>query len=127
MKDCRYIRDLCVCGSSGFSECFRPTSQSILIRRLSSSTAQVINVMNTNLSKVVQRGENLSEMQSKADNLQNEALLFKNNAREVRKKMWWKDVKMQLILAAIVAVILIIIIVSVVVTQKQNAIVTGTA
>ncbi|KAJ3011595.1 UNVERIFIED_CONTAM: Vesicle-associated membrane protein 4, partial [Siphonaria sp. JEL0065] len=80
------------------------------VQAIQDQVDSVINVMNNNLEKVVNRGENLNEMQTKAEGLQNEALLFKNNAREVRKKMWWKDVKMQLILAAIIAVILIIII-----------------
>ncbi|KAI9350938.1 synaptobrevin [Obelidium mucronatum] len=75
--------------------------------------------MNDNIAKVVQRGENLEQLQNKTDDLANSSLQFKRGASDVRKAMWWKDTKMKLILGGVVAVILIIIIVSVVMTQKK--------
>ncbi|KAJ3054681.1 Vesicle-associated membrane protein 4, partial [Rhizoclosmatium hyalinum] len=80
----------------------------------------VIDVMNDNLRKAAQRGENLDELNANAEDLSNKALLFKDSAHKVRKDMWWKNIKMQLILAGIIITILIIIIVAVVLTQQKK-------
>jgi hypothetical protein len=44
------------------------------------------------------------------EDLQNSSLQFKRGANQVRKEMWWKDMKLKLIIGGIVVVILIIII-----------------
>ncbi|KAI8909995.1 synaptobrevin [Powellomyces hirtus] len=66
--------------------------------------------MQDNINKVMQRGEHLDTLQNKTDDLQNSSLQFKRGANRVRKQMWWKDMKMKLILGAVIAAILIIII-----------------
>ncbi|ORY47329.1 synaptobrevin [Rhizoclosmatium globosum] len=75
--------------------------------------------MQDNINKVVQRGENLEALQNKTENLASSSLQFKKGATEVRKAMWWRDMKTNLILGGIVAVIIIIIIVAVVMTQQK--------
>ncbi|KAJ3024308.1 UNVERIFIED_CONTAM: hypothetical protein HDU68_008254 [Siphonaria sp. JEL0065] len=74
------------------------------------SRVEVVNLMNDNIAKVVQRGENLEQLQNKTDDLANSSLQFKRGASDVRKAMWWKDTKMKLIIGGIVALIIIIII-----------------
>jgi vesicle-associated membrane protein 4 len=72
----------------------------------------------------MQRGEQLESLQNKtgipinSEDLQNSSLQFKRGANQVRKEMWWKDMKLKLIIGGIVAVILIIIIVSVTNSKK---------
>ncbi len=44
------------------------------------------------------------------EDLQQGALQFKRGASRVRKQMWWKNMKLNLIIAAIVIAILIIVI-----------------
>ncbi|KAI9013076.1 synaptobrevin, partial [Gaertneriomyces semiglobifer] len=70
----------------------------------------VVGIMQDNINKVMQRGEQLDTLQNKTDDLQTSSLQFKRGANRVRKQMWWKDMKMKLILGGIIAVILIIII-----------------
>jgi vesicle-associated membrane protein 4 len=50
--------------------------------------------------------------------LQQQAGVFKRNANELKKKMWWKNIKMKLIIAAVILVILGIIIAIAVVMAK---------
>ena len=46
----------------------------------------------------------------KAD-LQSSSLQFKRGANQVRKEMWWKDMKMKLVAASLVGIIIVIIII----------------
>ncbi|KAI8826543.1 synaptobrevin, partial [Fimicolochytrium jonesii] len=71
---------------------------------------EVVGIMQDNINKVMQRGEQLDTLQNKTDDLQQSSLQFQRGASRVRKQMWWKDMKMKLIIGGIVAVILIIII-----------------
>ncbi|KAJ3054682.1 hypothetical protein HDU99_007728, partial [Rhizoclosmatium hyalinum] len=57
--------------------------------------------MQDNINKVVQRGENLEALQNKTENLASSSLQFKKGATEVRKAMWWRDMKTNLILGGI--------------------------
>ncbi|KAJ3137927.1 hypothetical protein HK100_000225 [Physocladia obscura] len=71
---------------------------------------QVVNLMQDNITKVMQRGENLEQLNAKAEDLSSSSAQFKKGASEVRKAMWWKDMKMKLILGGVLATIIIIII-----------------
>ncbi|KAJ3231820.1 hypothetical protein HDU81_003512 [Chytriomyces hyalinus] len=77
-----------------------------------------INVMTDNIAKVVQRGENLEHLQNKTEDLQQSAMQFKKGASAVRKEMWWKDMKMKMILGGVLGVVVLIIILSVVLSKK---------
>ncbi|KAJ7705473.1 synaptobrevin [Mycena rosella] len=74
--------------------------------------------MRDNIDKVNERGANLEELQHKTDDLAISAQGFRHSANRVRKNMWWKDMKMRLIIGAAIAVIIIIIVVSVVKATK---------
>ncbi|KAJ3381639.1 SNAP receptor, synaptobrevin [Lobulomyces angularis] len=65
----------------------------------------------------MERGEKLDSLQTKTDDLQQGALQFKKGATKVRKQMWWKDLKLKLVIAGIILVI-IAVIVTVAMAQK---------
>ncbi|KAF8816425.1 synaptobrevin [Phlegmacium glaucopus] len=73
-----------------------------------------VGIMKNNIAKVAERGERLDSLQDKTENLAVSAQGFRRGANRVRKNMWWKDMKMRIIIGAAIAIILIIIIVSVV-------------
>ncbi|KAI0277069.1 synaptobrevin-like protein [Russula aff. rugulosa BPL654] len=73
-----------------------------------------VNIMRDNITKVVERQERLDSLQDKTDNLAVSAQGFRRNANRVRKNMWWKDMKMRLIIGVAIAVIIVIIVVSIV-------------
>jgi len=73
-----------------------------------------VGIMRENITKVAERGERLDTLQDKTDTLAVSAQGFRRGANRVRKNMWWKDMKMRIIIGAAISVILIIIIVSVV-------------
>ncbi|KAI9219431.1 synaptobrevin-domain-containing protein [Blastocladiella britannica] len=75
---------------------------------------EVVGIMQSNIEKVMDRGEKMETLAAKTEDLQNQSNQFKKGATKVRKAMWWKDLKLKLAIAAVVAIILIIIIVPIV-------------
>jgi hypothetical protein len=67
-------------------------------------------VMQENVDLALQNCVKLETIERAAEELQQQAGVFKKNANELKKKMWYKNMKMWFIIAFIVAVILAIII-----------------
>jgi len=89
-------------------------SQQNASKRLQQTQAQVdevVGIMRTNVEKVLERDQKLSELDDRADALQQGASQFEQQAGKLKRKFWWKNLKMILILVAIALIILIIIIV----------------
>ncbi|XP_033097857.1 vesicle-associated membrane protein 3-like isoform X2 [Anneissia japonica] len=72
---------------------------------------EVVDIMRVNVDKVLERDQKLSELDDRADALQQGASHFEKNAGKLKRKYWWKNCKMMIILAVIVIVIIIIIVV----------------
>ncbi|RXM30673.1 Phosphatidylinositol 4,5-bisphosphate 3-kinase catalytic subunit beta isoform [Acipenser ruthenus] len=82
-------------------------------RRIQQSQAQVdevVDVMRMNMEKVMERDTKLSELDDRADALQAGASQFETSAAKLKRKNWWKNCKMMIILGGVCAIILIIII-----------------
>ncbi|KAL2257156.1 hypothetical protein VTK26DRAFT_584 [Humicola hyalothermophila] len=78
-----------------------------------------IGVMTENVKLAEARGENIDNLRDKTDDLQGAAQQFRRGANQVRKKMWWKDMKMRIwLIIGIVVLLAIIIIPSVLATKK---------
>jgi len=80
-----------------------------------------VGIMRNNITKVAERGEALETLQDKTDALAASAQGFRRGANRVRKNMWWKDMKMRIIIGTAITVILIIIIVSVVKATQNHS------
>ncbi|ORY74749.1 synaptobrevin-domain-containing protein [Leucosporidium creatinivorum] len=76
-----------------------------------------VGIMRENITKVAERGERLDALQDKTDNLAQSAQGFRKGANRVRKQMWWKDMKMRILIAVGIAVLVIIIVVPIVVKK----------
>ncbi|CAH1828083.1 SNAP receptor SNC1 [Saccharomyces cerevisiae] len=70
-----------------------------------------VGIMRDNINKVAERGERLTSIEDKADNLAVSAQGFKRGANRVRKAMWYKDLKMKMCLALVIIILLVVIIV----------------
>uniref|UniRef100_A0A8B9NXD1 V-SNARE coiled-coil homology domain-containing protein n=1 Tax=Apteryx owenii TaxID=8824 RepID=A0A8B9NXD1_APTOW len=82
-------------------------------KRLQQTQAQVdevVDIMRMNVDKVLERDQKLSELDNRADALQAGASQFETSAAKLKRKYWWKNCKMMIILGVVCAVILIIII-----------------
>jgi vesicle-associated membrane protein 4 len=81
---------------------------------------ETVGIMRDNISRVAERGERLDELQDKTENLTVSAQGFRRGANKVRKQMWWKDMKMKIIIAIVILILLTIIIVPIVVKSKKD-------
>ena len=66
--------------------------------------------MRDNVNKVLERDVKLGELDARAENLEAASNSFATSAKRVRKKMWWENLKMKLIIGGVVLAVLIIII-----------------
>ncbi|XP_036864944.1 vesicle-associated membrane protein 1 isoform X1 [Manis javanica] len=82
-------------------------------RRLQQTQAQVeevVDMMRVNVDKVLKRDEILSELDDRADALQVGASQFESSAAKLKRKYWWKNCKMMIMLGAICAIVVVVIV-----------------
>lgn len=77
-------------------------------------------VMQENVDLALQNCVKLESIEKQAEELQQQAGVFKRSAHDLKKKMWWKNIKMQLIIGAVVLIILAIIIGVIAYMVEQN-------
>lgn len=81
-----------------------------LLEQTQAQVNEVVGIMRVNVEKVLERDQKLSELDSRADALQEGGKRFEQQAQKLKRKYWWKNLKMMIILGVIGVVILIIII-----------------
>jgi len=64
--------------------------------------------MRVNVDKVLERDQKLSELDDRADALQAGASQFEASAGKLKRKFWWKNMKMMLIMGGVIAVVVVI-------------------
>ncbi|KAH8401669.1 hypothetical protein KR009_007221 [Drosophila setifemur] len=74
---------------------------------------EVVGIMRVNVEKVLERDQKLSELGERADQLEQGASQFEQQAGKLKRKQWWANMKMMIILGVIAVVLLIIVLVSV--------------
>jgi len=99
-------------GSTGGGAEASPDEGGTKVAVLRSQVNEVKEVMSDNIEKVMQRGENLDNLVTKTTDLEAGAAVFRDKTKIVRRKMWWKNTKMNIIIGVVVVVIILIIIVS---------------
>ncbi|XP_046742255.1 vesicle-associated membrane protein 2-like [Diprion similis] len=82
-------------------------------KRLQQTQAQVdevVDIMKTNVEKVLERDQKLSELDDRADALQQGASQFEQQAGKLKRKFWLQNLKMMIIIGVIGLIILAIIV-----------------
>uniref|UniRef100_A0A1B0D7X6 Uncharacterized protein n=1 Tax=Phlebotomus papatasi TaxID=29031 RepID=A0A1B0D7X6_PHLPP len=70
-------------------------------KRLQQTQAQVdevVGIMRVNVEKVLERDQKLSELDQRADALQHGASQFEQQAGKLKRKHWWANIKMMIIM-----------------------------
>ncbi|KAM0737363.1 Neuronal synaptobrevin [Formica fusca] len=102
----------------------RNTQQAGASKKLQQTQAtvdEVVGIMKVNVEKVLERDQKLSELENRADALQQGATQFEQHAGKLKRKYWWKNLKMMIIIGIICVVILIIIIASIVPSSSSDS------
>lgn len=90
------------------------SSQNNSTKKLQQTQAQVdevVGIMRVNVEKVLERDQKLSELDDRADALRMGASAFEQQAARLKRKFWWQNLKMMIIMGVIGVVILSIIII----------------
>jgi len=85
--------------------------QSKRLQQTQAQVDEVVGIMKVNVEKVLERDAKLSQLDDRADALQEGASQFEKSAATLKRKYWWKNCKMIIILCSIVCIIIIIIVV----------------
>mmetsp|Transcript_74859 Transcript_74859/g.86904 ORF Transcript_74859/g.86904 Transcript_74859/m.86904 type:complete len:239 (-) Transcript_74859:36-752(-) len=89
---------------------FNDNPQADKLGRIQSEIDAVKQVMLENLDDLLNRGERIDTLCDKTEMLKEEAQGFHNNARTLKKKMWWRNVK--IMIAAFLLICLLALIIS---------------
>eukprot|EP00088_Acartia_fossae_P018556 TRINITY_DN2072_c0_g1_i10.p1 TRINITY_DN2072_c0_g1~~TRINITY_DN2072_c0_g1_i10.p1 ORF type:complete len:105 (+),score=44.38 TRINITY_DN2072_c0_g1_i10:58-372(+) len=81
------------------------------LQQAQQQVGEVVDIMRVNVEKVLERDTKLSELDQRADNLQEGASQFQTQANRLKRKYWWQNLKFMIIIGIVVAILLIIIIV----------------
>lgn len=76
------------------------------INRVRGEIDEVKSVMVHNIEKVLERGERIELLVDKTENLNQSAFKFKKSSTQLKRAMWWKNVKILIILVIVVLAII---------------------
>ncbi|XP_069497344.1 vesicle-associated membrane protein 4 isoform X1 [Ambystoma mexicanum] len=88
------------------------------IRHVQNQVDEVIDVMQENITKVIERGERLDELQDKSESLSDNATVFSSRSKSLRRQMWWRECKMKVIVVTVVILLLLVVIVPIVLKYR---------
>jgi len=80
------------------------------INRVRGEIDEVKNVMVHNIEKVLERGERIELLVDRTETLNQTAVKFKKHSTQLKRAMWWKNVKIMIIIAVVVLVVIYFIV-----------------
>ena len=72
---------------------------------------EVQGILKSNVDKALEREGKLSQLEERADRLQAETEQFQKAATRIKKKQFWENMKMKIIIGVVISVVIIIIII----------------
>ena len=87
------------------------------ITALNDKIGLVKSAMSENINTVLENGVKIDDLVTRSENLSLSASDFRTNATRLRNKLWWRNIRMKLMIAAIIIVILTILITVIVCTS----------
>ena len=87
------------------------------VSALQGQVQEVTEIMTKNVESVIEREGKLEDLNERAELLAENAEQFKSNAKAIKKKTMWENMKMKIIIA-VVAILLIVIILLIAFSNK---------
>ncbi|KAK6913779.1 v-SNARE, coiled-coil homology domain [Dillenia turbinata] len=83
------------------------------LSKVKAQVSEVKSIMVENIDKALERGENLTALADKTETLRAHAQEFKKQGTQVRRKMWYQNMKIKLVVFGILFLLILIIWVSI--------------
>jgi len=80
------------------------------INRVRGELGEVRNIMIENIDKVLDRGERIELLVDKTDHLSSEAFTFTRDSRRLKRKMWWKNTRLMVVVFVMLLLIAYVIV-----------------
>ncbi|XP_023514942.1 vesicle-associated membrane protein 722-like [Cucurbita pepo subsp. pepo] len=93
--------------------CVDHPEESSKLMQVKAQVSEVKAVMMGNIDKILERGAKVDELVDKTADLRSRAQDFKTSGTQLKKKMWYQNMKIKLIIIAIIIILVLIIVVSV--------------
>ncbi|XP_052191454.1 vesicle-associated membrane protein 724 [Diospyros lotus] len=77
--------------------------------KVKAQVSEVKSIMLENIDKAIERGENLTHLSDKAQDLRDSAQEFKRKGTQIRRKMWYQNMKIKLVVLGILLLLVLII------------------
>jgi len=81
---------------------YNTNPQADTIGRVRKEISEVKNIMVENIELVLERGEKIDLLVDKTDSLQDETFRFRRQARRIKQEMWWRSMRMTILLIIVV-------------------------
>ena len=88
------------------------------INKIQNNIDDTTGLMRENIDKLLQRGDNIDNLRDKTEDLQKGSKDFYITTRTVKRQMWWKNMKMKLIIAGIILFVIAMIAIAIAVAVK---------
>lgn len=83
------------------------------LSKVKAQVSEVKGVMMENIEKVIDRGAKLDDLTDKTEVLRSQANEFRTTGTQMRRKMWFQNMKIKLIVLGIIVALILIIILSI--------------
>lgn len=77
--------------------------------KVKAQVSEVKSIMLENIDKAIDRGENLNVLADKTETLRSQAQEFKNKGTKIRRKMWYQNMKIKLVVLGILLFLVLVI------------------
>ncbi|KAK7338903.1 hypothetical protein VNO77_19537 [Canavalia gladiata] len=81
--------------------------------KVKAQVSEVQEVMRANIDQVLNRQVKIDVLMDKTENLREQAEVFRGQGNQIRRKMWFQNMKIKLIILAIIIALILIIVLSV--------------
>eukprot|EP00882_Tetradesmus_deserticola_P005130 GHRQ01005403.1.p1 GENE.GHRQ01005403.1~~GHRQ01005403.1.p1 ORF type:complete len:271 (+),score=123.77 GHRQ01005403.1:462-1274(+) len=88
---------------------------------------EVKGVMLQNVEQVLVRGERLDVLVDRTDDLRDQAARFQKQGTQLRKRMWWQNFRVKLIVIGVVVLLVVVIFLLACFTNGRNCVKTGSS
>ncbi|CAL1397210.1 unnamed protein product [Linum trigynum] len=77
--------------------------------KVKAQVSEVKSIMLGNIDKAIERGENINTLVDKTENLRDQAHTYKRQGTQIRRKMWYQNMKIKLVVLGILLLLVLII------------------